>query len=157
MISLKMELVERGLTPKQLKEQLPAIKEPAWRRLGEHFHEVNLPRRFTWAGGRMLNYAPRTQKYTKRKQKLKKHYDPLRWSDVSRSLALSIQDIRTRVTITRSEVRIVIRARGLNRRAKGSQIRMSEEVRRIADREFNPLIRVLSNEVDVQMKKRDLR
>jgi hypothetical protein len=156
-ITLKLELKQKGLTGEQLRAQLIEIKSIGYRKLGERFHRVNLPRRFTWSGGRMLGYARRSPKYTKKKFKQLGHGDPLRWSDVSRKLATSIEDIRVKSSTTRTEVRIVIHARGLNRRHKKSSIRMQDEVRSVAQREYGPLVRFLKNEIDQEMKRRELR
>ena len=156
-MSLKLELIEKGLTPEKLLKLLPEIKRPAWESLGEHFHTTNMPRRFTYAGGRMLGYSPRSPRYVSSKFKAKRHGDPLRWSDTSRQLTLGIQDIRVKMTDKKSEVRVVIHARGLNRRHKKSTIRMQDEIRRIAVREFGPLTRHLDSRIDAEMKKRDLR
>ncbi|MEZ6097239.1 MAG: hypothetical protein R3C03_23950 [Pirellulaceae bacterium] len=156
-MSLKIELTEKGLTVSQLKKELPEIKRPAYDKLGVHFHQVNLPRRFTVAGGRMLGFKRRSPKYEKRKRKLKGHTDPLRFSDDSKRLATTIQDIRVKTTEKKSEVKVVIHARGLNRRNPRSNIRMQDEVRRVANREFGPLTRVLQRGIDEQMKQRDYR
>ena len=146
--------VKRKGDPNALLKEFQDIKKPAYQDLGVHFHQVNLPRRFTWAGGRMLGYAMRVPRYTKRKEKEKGHFDPLRWSDTSRRLALSIQDVRVDDKKNKTELRIVLHARGLNRRNPKSKIRMNEEVRRISPREYGPLTRVLDNSIQHRIAQR---
>ena len=155
MIRLRMELKEKGLTGKRLREEFKAIKSAALQELGEHFHRTNLPRRFTESGGRFLGFQKRSARYTARKMRKYRHRDPLVWSGASKILALGIQDVRVLASGNRSEVRIVIHARGLNRRNASSTIRMADEVRTISPREFGPLTRVLDRGVQKRIKERD--
>lgn len=155
MIRFKQKLEKKGLHPEEFLKQWSGIKEVGLREMGVQFHSVNLPRRFTWSGGRMLGYAIRNRKYTARKQREKGHYDPLKWSGESERLATTIQDVRVKVSGQKGEVRIVIHARGLNRRHKNSQIRMNDEVRRVSPREHGPLTRFLGRSIGKEMKARD--
>jgi len=130
------------------------ILKPSYEELGKEFHKNYLPLRFTRRGAKLLNYMPRKgeesglsrkeffKSYTGRKVRSKGHKDPLRWSDESMNLA-RIRDIRA----TGKGVKVVIHARGLNRRNANSRIVMSDEVRRVAKEEERPLVATLDNAI----------
>ena len=146
MIDLSANIVSTGTTPEGLTAtQLNTVKRIAYREMGEHFWRNNLPRRFTWAGARMLGYARRSNKYIAVKSKRKGHTLPLVWTGESRRLTETIRDVRSTATRNKTRTKIVLHARGLNRvnTRSDSPIRPSEEVRRIADREVPPLVRFL--------------
>jgi hypothetical protein len=122
--------------------------------MGEHFHEVNLPRRFTYAGGKMLGYQPRKEGYTNTKKRRKGHVDPLVWSGTSRKLATEIRDVRVKSTDKNTSVSVHFgRARALNFKSKYSTIDMRDEVTRVADREEGPLVRVLQSAIEENLQK----
>ncbi len=143
MIQLSANITYTGLTPDLTVKEWNNVKRFAYQELGEEFWRTNLPRRFTVSGGRMLGYAPRSPKYDKAKRKKHGHADPLVATGVSRDLATKIMDVRTVSTQTSTRAKIVLRARALNFRNPASEARgvnPSDEVRRIADKEVQPLV-----------------
>jgi hypothetical protein len=134
-----------GATPDVVVRELNRMKREAYIELGEEFWRENLPRRFTWSGGRMLGYSPRSAKYERAKRRKHGHNDPLVASGRSRDIATSIMDVRATATQTRTRLRILLHARALNFKNPKSQVTPSDEVRRIADKEVPPLTRKLAS------------
>lgn len=151
-----------GLTPKGLKRGQfnKEVLKPAYQDLGEYFHAKMLPKRFTIAGGRMLNYDYRSgerpgtsykafwKSYTGRKVRKFGHRKPLVWSGETERDATRIRDIRT----TSRGVKIVLHARKLNFRNKYSSIFMNEEVRRVSPQEYTELKREFERAVQRRIK-----
>lgn len=154
MINIRFELQKQGLSGAQLNRTMKEVLKAAAFELGVHFFEVNFPRRFTYAGGKMLGYTPRKPKYNAAKKRRKGHVDPLVHSGRSRTLATGIQDVRVRATDSTTTVEINFgRARALNFKNPHSAVNMRDEVTRVADRETGPLIRVLSDSIERQIAK----
>lgn len=152
---LRPALKKRGIIGDRLVPEIKAINAVAYREMAEHFHRENLPRRFTFAGGKMLGFAPRKEKYTRRKQREKKHIDFLKWSGESARQVTAIRDIRVSGTSKTTTAKIVMHARKLNFRNPHSSIRMNDEVRTISPREVGPLVRVLKASMRREIKRRD--
>lgn len=143
MLPVKLKLKRKGLSGRELNRTFREVNAAGMQAMGEHYHRVNLPRRFTYAGGKMLGYAPRNPKYTQRKKNMFGHVDPLVFRGTSRALATRVRNIQVISQNKRTVLRVKLgRARGLNRRNPNSNIRMNEEVTRIATREYGPLVRV---------------
>lgn len=149
MIPMKTSITESGPTPRKLAKEIKRINLYSARKLGEHFHAVNLPRRFTIAGGRMLGFALRSPDYQRMKLRRKGHNNPLEFSGRTKRDVLGIEDVRTSGTSKRWTAQVVLRARGLNR-FKTSRINPAEEIRRVAAKEEGPLARVFENHFDQQ-------
>jgi hypothetical protein len=141
-----------GITPDIAAKELNTIKRQAYLQLAEHFWRVNVPRRFTWSGGRMLGYAPRSPKYERAKFKKYGHNDPLVASGRSRDIATSIMDISATATAKTTNAKIKLHARALNFKNPNSQIHPAEEVRRIAEKEVPPLVRKLEGYLQQEFK-----
>lgn len=133
------------ISPKEWRRE---ILKPSWEDVGKWFWRTRMPLRFTAEGGRMLNYSPRKgqQGGLSRREFWRSTYgrkvkrgrpDPLVWSGRSKAQALSMATIRAGVD--GKGVRVTMRAPTLNLRHAKSDIRMNEEVRRIAPQEY-PLI-----------------
>jgi hypothetical protein len=155
-IKIRPELKKLGLIGTDLKRTAKDLRQWAMEDLGLHFHAENLPRRFTVAGGIYLGFQRRSHKYEARKIRRFGHRNPLVWSGASRTLALGIRDIRTKATPDKSEVRIVIHSRGLNRR-NASTIRMADEVRMVSPREHGPLTKVVDQSISRNLKELEKR
>lgn len=155
MITLIPEIRKLGLIGRDLTKTIVEVRRWAMEDLGLHFHANNLPRRFTVAGGIFLGFQRRSAKYEARKLRRFGHRDPLVWSGASRTLALGIRDIRVKANRNSSSVRIVIHARGLNRRAADSTIRMQDEIRFVSPREHGPLTRVVDASISKSLKSLD--
>lgn len=138
-----------GPTPDLMASEFNGVKREAYQKLGEHFFRVNLPRRFTWAGGRMLGYAARSPKYERYKRKVSGSAEPnvgvSRNQARSRDIATRIMDVRSTATAKTTRAQIVLKARTLNfsNPKSKNKIKPSEEVRRIANSEVPPLTREL--------------
>lgn len=143
----------QGATPDIALRELNNVKRQAYLELAEHFWRENLPRRFTWSGGRMLGYSPRSPKYEKAKRKRHGHNDPLVASGRSRDIATSIMDIKATATKTKTNAKIKIHARALNFRNPRSQVHPADEVRRIAEKEVQPLVNKLDGFMRQEFKK----
>jgi hypothetical protein len=153
-IPVRLELKKKGLRGTELRQAFKRVMSAGFQEMGDHFHATNLPRRFTYAGGKMLDYAPRKPKYTNRKKRQKGHVDPLVWSGTSKKLATGIRDVRVKSTDKETSVKVFFgRARALNFKNKYSSIDMRDEVTRIADREHGPLTRVLQKSIDQNLQK----
>lgn len=152
---LRPALRKKGIMGKRLIPEIKAINAVAYREMAEHFHQVNLPRRFTFAGGKMLGFTARSAKYNSRKQRQKKHVDFLKWSGESERNVTKIRDIRVSGTSKSTTAKIVMHARKLNFRNPHTSIRMNDEVRTISPREIGPLVRVLKASMRREIKRRD--
>lgn len=154
MIPVRMALKKKGLRGTELRRTFKKVMAAGFQELGDHFQKENLPRRFTYAGGKMLNYDPRKRGYTNTKKKRKGHVDPLVWSGNSKKLATDIKDVRVKSTDKNTTVSVHIgRAKALNFRSKHTQINMRDEVTRVAAREEGPLLRVLQRSIEENLKK----
>ena len=143
MLPVKLKLKRKGMTGRELTRTFREVNAAGMEAMGQEFQRVNLPRRFTYAGGKMLGYAPRNPRYNQRKKRELGHVDPLVFSGTSRALATRIRNIQVTSQNKRTRVRVKFgRARGLNRRNPNSNIRMNEEVTRMANKEHGPLLRV---------------
>jgi len=123
------------------------ILKPAWKELGEWFHQERIPIRFTNQAKSLLNLEPRRgeqpgisfkafkRSYTGRKVSYKKHRKPFVWSGETERDATRIRDVRS----TSNGVKIVLHVRKLNFRNPKSKIRMNEEIRRVGESEY-PMI-----------------
>lgn len=140
-IALKSKIYESGPTPRKFAKELKRINLAAALELGQHFHQVNLPRRFTVAGGIMLGYAIRSKQYQRLKLRKMGHKDPLVWKGTTKRAVLSTEDVRTSGTSKRWKAQVILRARNLNR-FKTKRIRPADEIRRVATKEEAPLARV---------------
>lgn len=141
MIAMTQEVQEKGVTPRKYRKHLKEINLAAAKELGEHFHQVNMPRRFTKSGAIMLNYAARKGNYLKRKRKEKGHEDPIVFSGFTKRMVLSVRDVRASGTSKKWVSRVVLRARHVNR-FKNPKINLADEMTRVGPREYGPLQRV---------------
>ena len=138
-----------GFTPKAPARLLNDARRDSYQELGDHFHQTNLPRRFTFFGQRLLGYQTRTKKYNNRKQREKGHRLPLVWSGVTRDRVLSsLTRIRAFATSRNSHVSLTLNAPALNLRANASSPNLRQEITRVADRELRPLERVLHSSLE---------
>jgi hypothetical protein len=138
---MRTRITESGPTPRKYAKELKRINLESAQELGQHFHKVNLPRRFTISGGRMLGYAIRSKRYQQNKKKRKGHNDPLVYSGNTKRDVLSHEDVRTSGTSKRWQANVILRARNLNRFGKG-RIKPAQELREVAAKEEAPLVRV---------------
>ena len=150
MIQISANVAYEGVTPDIAAKEFNTVKRAAYLELGEDFHANNLPRRFTWSGGRMLGFTPRSAKYEKRKRKKYGHADPNVATGTSRDQATKIRDLRATATSKTTRLRIVLHARALNFKHPKSQVHPADEVRRIAEREVPPMVRKLAGFIDRQ-------
>ena len=140
-IPMNFGLRESGPTPRRYAKELKRINLESALALGRHFHRVNLPRRFTVSGGRMLMYAVRSRRYLKMKKAKKGHSNPLDWSGRTKRAVLRTEDVRTSGTSARWAAQVILRARNLNR-FQSERINPADEIRRVATKEEAPLARV---------------
>ena len=111
------------------------------------------PRHFTARGAQIYRYEPRSQKYMQRKLRVKHHQDPLRWSDLTRAMAMgsiTIQGPGAKYGRGGRRMMGAREARGLmnvpryifqNPRGKG--MNKADEMTRLAPGEAGALSRVL--------------
>lgn len=136
---IKITFREQGPTPRGMARHLRRVEKMMWQNLGEFWHKTMRPKHFTHAGAREYGYRPRkgergnphpkgfARSYTGRKLKKFGHTLPMVFTGESRSLT-GIRDVRA----TSKGTRVVMRARGLNRRNRHSNINMREEMTRIS-------------------------
>lgn len=123
-----------GPTPQIARRELNRIMRDAYTELAGWYHDTEFMKRFTYAGGKALNFQSRSVAYNKRKFRRNGNYDFLVWSGQSRALA-RIKDVRATATSARVVARLVIHARALNFRRSANAPDMADEVRRISKRE----------------------
>ncbi len=126
---------------------------------GKHFRRQFLPGRFKPQGGRRLRYTPRSgevrvglpksdkkskHKYAPRKQRHLRHDDPLVFSGEGRRLALHGPQ---KVFSTSKTIRIPL-PRKFNLRNPRSRVSMSDEIRRVTDREAKELSKFLVKQIE---------
>lgn len=124
---------------------------------GLHFRRNFLKHRFTQQGGRRLNYTPRSgelrvglpdsrrpRSYAARKLRKLGHSDPLVFSGEGRRLALHGPQI---VRATKDTIRIPL-PRKFNFRNPKSRVVMSDEIRRVTDREAAALSKFLAAQIE---------
>lgn len=133
-----------GPVPQVTKREQNNVTREAYHTMGVHFHKENIPVRFTERAFYLLQYAPRSKKYEKKKIKQKGHRNPLVWSGESKQLAKQ-QNVKATATKKRAQVDITLASRGLNRKNKRSKILMANEVRRVSPREVPKLQSVLQD------------
>ncbi len=138
---MRAKVKEQGLTGRKYMKELKRINLTAARALGERFHEVNLPRRFTQSGARMLGYAVRSARYNKRKRRLLRHADPLVYSGETKQNVLRTEDVREGGSSKTWRVSVILHARQLNRYKTRRGLRPADEIRRTATKEHGPLTR----------------
>ena len=158
-IEVKLKGVE-ALSKSQVNR---ALKE-ANIRTGKFFRREYLPARFTQQGGRRLNYTPRRGEqrigrpssnkssrrlYAVRKQKKLGHSDPLVFSGDAKRQALQNPN---NVRATRDKFVIPL-PRKLNLSNPKSKIRMSDEVRRVTNREISALTKFMVAQIEFELAK----
>jgi ADP-heptose:LPS heptosyltransferase len=142
MILISTGIEEKGPTPRKYAKQLKQANLESARELGEHFHNVNMPRRFTTAGGIMLGYAARKPGYQKKKRKKTGQNEPNVFTGQTKKAVLMTEDIRVSGSSKRWTVSDVFsQARFLNQYGGVGRIKPAEEIRRVATKEIGPLVR----------------
>lgn len=131
------------------KRDFQGIHRVSYRATGHHWHVRYADKHFTRQGAQEYGYEPRKgepgnpdpfgfkSSYTGRKFREKGHTNPLEFSGLSRQLA-RIRDVRA----TAKGGRIVIHARGLNRKNPHSNINMREEMTEISSNEERAMLDV---------------
>ena len=137
-----------GFTPEAPQRVINAALRLAYDRLGVHFFNNNLDRRFKKSGAIALGYKRRSRKYNERKLRAKGHQDPMVFSGVTRGRALSLAFTRVNATATKGEGRVdltlnapVLNFSGPRNTNNGPNLR--EEITRIGKQEVPPLERQL--------------
>ena len=144
------------------KSRVNAALKRANKIIGQLFRKRYLPERFKPPGGRRLKYLPRAgeirvglpktdpkayRKYAPRKQRILRHDDPLVFSGVGRNLALRGAQ---KVKVTSKSIRILL-PRKFNLRNPRSRISMSDEIRRVTDREAKELSGFLVKQIEREL------
>lgn len=124
---------------------------------GKHFRRNFLKHRFTQQGGRRLNFTPRSgelrvglpkakspNSYAGRKLRKLGHSDPLVFSGEGKRIALNGPQI---VHATKDTIRIPL-PRKYNFRNPNSRVNMSDEIRRVSNREAVALSKFLAAQID---------
>jgi len=153
-VEVKLNNVE-----KLSKSQLNGIHKRANFAVGVHFRRHFLAARFTEKGGRRLGYTPRSgehrigmpslsrkdrHKYAPRKEAKVGHSRPLELSGEGRRQALSQP---RKVRSTRDKI-IIPLPRKYNFRPKGGRISMSDEIRKVTNREAAKLSKRLVDDTE---------
>ncbi len=143
---LKIEVKERGPTPRGMKKAHNLAAKQAWNETGTHFHAAMSDDRFTQAHATLAGFAKRTKAYTSRKFKKFGHTRPLEYTGTTRRL------IRT-ANITSTSKGASVRypgARAFNFRNPKAKIpiNMADEFRRIVPKEATELARVFDQNYD---------
>lgn len=145
---------ERGVAPRNMRRAFGRFQAQAWQETAEYFHEHLRDLRFTEEHGRKAGYTPRKgegesgkaywRSYMGRKRRKFGHSRPLEWSgETRRSVATAS------VTTTRNQAKISYPGgRKLNFRHPKSDVRMSDEFRRILPSEAAVLGRVFDLKLD---------
>jgi hypothetical protein len=156
-IEVKLKGIE-GLSKSQVNRALKKANELT----GVHFRHKLLPERFTEQGGRRLNYTPRRGEfrvgavkldkasrklYAVRKFKKLGHSDPLVFSGEGKRVALQNPN---NVRATRDKF-IIPLPRKYNRSNPKSRIKMSDEIRRVTNRELSALTKLLVAHTESQL------
>lgn len=146
-----IEIRTSGLAAGNKRHYNAALKY-GWEQTGIYWHEHFREKHFTTAGAAEYGYAPRqgergragskgfARSYTGRKLKKYGHTRPLELTGESRTLSRT-----RRVYATRNGARVTMRVPGLNRRSKGTDIRMPEELKTISRAESSKLSQVLES------------
>lgn len=153
-MSYHVQVDYSGYTPKAPQKEINGALRYAYDELGVEFFEVNLPRRFTVAGGIALNYQRRSRAYNDRKRRLFGHTRPLEFTGVTKARVLSLAYTRVKATATRSQGNVVLtlNAPTLNFRRSSSSPDLRDEITRIGGREVPPLERKLEKYIVAQFK-----
>jgi hypothetical protein len=93
------------------------VVKDGFQRMGEEWHRFYEHKHFEEEAVRRYGYAPRSEKYERRKLRIKGHNDPLVWSGVSRRLA-SIVKVRA----TTAGASVVMNAPRLNMQRRASEL-----------------------------------
>jgi hypothetical protein len=137
MLATKIEIRERGATPRKMRKVMNAAMKETWFETGAFFHSEMSDDRFTHRHATLAGYAPRTKKYTSTKLKKFGHTNPLEFTGRTRRLS------RT-ASITSTSHTVSIRYPGTNtlnfRNPKArNPINLAEEFRRITKPETERL------------------
>jgi len=123
------------------------VTRESFHALGVYWHKYLRKKHFTQTGAREYGYDVRSRKYEALKLRRFGHRDPLVYTGTSKALT-AIRDVRS----TAKGVRVVMRAPGLNRRARGKRTAMYDEMTMISDRERPELVDVFRKEVNRRLK-----
>jgi hypothetical protein len=144
---LLIKVTYSGATPDMAKRALNELYKQSFGITGKLWHTRFHRKHFTHRGAREYRYSPRhgermskgskryRQSYTGRKERTFGHTLPLVLTGASRKLA-SIKDVRA----TSKGARVVIHARGLNRRRRGAKQSMRAEMTTISAGEEKVMI-----------------
>lgn len=150
-MTTKIRFAYTGFTPMVAQRLLNNATRKGYQKLGDHFFDTNLPRRFTYAGGKSLGYKARTDSYNRRKKKKYGHVDPMVFSGVSRDRVLSaMTKINAIATKNRSHVSLTLNAPALNFRRSSNSPNLRAEITRVSTREIPPLERVLQRDLETE-------
>jgi hypothetical protein len=160
---LTVNLRDRGTTPRNLQKAMTAAKRAAWHDTAVRFHSEYRDKRFTEAHAREANYVKRKgealargskqfrQSYTGRKLQMKGHTNPLEFSGKTRA-AVRMASISS---TTKGGKASYAGASTFNFKHPRSQIKMSEEFRRLIPREANELGQYFDQLLDYHLAEQD--
>lgn len=139
---LVVKIKKTGPTAGLTRKELANAARETYRAMGVLWHDQMRPRHFTHEGARIYNYVAREagenqsfgRSYTGQKLRKYGHTKPLVKTGVSEKLA-KIRDVRP----TSKGARVVLHARGLNRKNPKSLIDMRAEVTTVLPREGETL------------------
>lgn len=129
-MTLNIRVTERGAVPRRLRKVYTNAAAVAWKSAGTLFHSDMRDNRFTEEHARKARYITRSPKYQKQKERRWGHTRPLEFSGETRN-AVSLVKMSSFGGKSKGIRLAYPGARKLNFRGKGSQIRMSEEFRRL--------------------------
>lgn len=143
----QITISEFGATSGLLARQRTKLITAAMEAGAANHHQQYMWRHFQPEAYRRYGYHDRTKAYVRRKLREKGHNRPLVWSGASEILA-KIRDIRS----TRNRTTLIQHARGLNRRKPTSEVRMNEEIRKVAEVEIRAFERVAKKAFELGLK-----
>lgn len=146
-IPLKIEIRDRGPTPRGMRKILNASMKESWFETGAEFHAENSDKRFTHAHATAAGYAPRSRNYERRKLKKFGHTNPLEYSGTARRLS-RVADV------TSTGKSVTIRYRGLrvfNFKNPKMRADMAKEFTTILPSEVTESARVFDAKLDQKL------
>jgi hypothetical protein len=144
---IKVDIRDRGATPRGMRKMLTGALKESWLETGAEFHAENSDKRFTHAHAAEAGYAPRSKNYERRKLKKYGHTYPLEYSGTARRLSRSAD-------ITSTSKGVTIRYRGLrvfNFKNPKSRADMQKEFTTVLPKEVNESARVFDQKLDQKL------
>ena len=154
MWQLNVRIEHSGAAPDGvMKRDVNRAMKTAFDQTGHWFLKNKIPIRFTQRGFYLLQYSKRSPKYERSKITKFGHRDPLVYTGITRDNTLSGSRVKATGQGNDARARIILNARGLNRRPKNSKINKADEVRRVAPAEGREAAAQFDRFMKVQISK----